>query len=70
MQHNCNGVETSTPQPWRCWHTIQFAQALYDCEQWEKEQAQHGIGTVALSFHNGEWVVLVSQDLLVAALPF
>ena len=37
---------------------------------WEQDQKHFGFGTVALGYHNGWWLVLVSKDLHDLALPF
>lgn len=52
-------------------HKREFLKAALESLQlWEEDQQRYGIGFVALSFHNGYWLVLVSQDLIEAALPF
>ncbi|MBW4489506.1 MAG: hypothetical protein KME12_17100 [Trichocoleus desertorum ATA4-8-CV12] len=37
---------------------------------WEQDQKRFDFGTVALGYHNGWWLVLVSKDLHDLALPF
>lgn len=44
--------------------------ALHSIQRWEADQAQLGFGTVALGFNNGWWLVLISEDLYDAVLPF
>ncbi|MEP1080007.1 hypothetical protein NDI52_32085 [Leptolyngbya sp. PL-A3] len=44
--------------------------ALEAIKTWEQDQARLGLGSVALSYRTGYWVVMVSQDLQDAALPF
>jgi hypothetical protein len=44
--------------------------ALRSLARWEQDQAQFGFGRVTLSFRNGWWVVLISEDLYQAVLHF
>ncbi len=44
--------------------------ALHLIATWEQNQERLGLGSVALSHRSGWWIVLVSQDLQDAALPF
>jgi hypothetical protein len=44
--------------------------ALQSIEFWERDQKRFGFGKVALGFRCRFWVVLVTQDLHDAALPF
>jgi hypothetical protein len=44
--------------------------ALYSFRWWEYSQSALGFGSIALSFDGAQWLVLVSQDLVEAALPF
>jgi hypothetical protein len=44
--------------------------ALQSFHLWEKDRERLGFGSVAISFCTGWWIVLVSQDLHDAALPF
>ncbi|MDX2244789.1 MAG: hypothetical protein NW224_29285 [Leptolyngbyaceae cyanobacterium bins.302] len=44
--------------------------ALRSIARWEQDQTQLGFGRVALSFKDGWWVVLISEDLYQAALYF
>ncbi|MBD2153100.1 hypothetical protein [Leptolyngbya sp. FACHB-16] len=44
--------------------------ALQSIHVWEQDQSRLGIGSVALGYRTGYWVVLVTQDLHNAALPF
>ncbi len=44
--------------------------ALQSIASWEKDQERLGLGSVALSYHNNDWIVLVSKDLHDAVLPF
>jgi hypothetical protein len=44
--------------------------AIQSIASWEKDQERFGLGSVALSYHDSYWVVLVSKDLHDAVLPF
>ncbi len=44
--------------------------ALRSIARWEQDQARLGFGKVVLSFRNGWWVVLISEDLYQAVLYF
>ncbi len=44
--------------------------ALQSLQLWERDRLHFGFGFVALGYRNGWWTVLVSKDLLDAALPF
>jgi hypothetical protein len=44
--------------------------ALQSLHCWEQDQTHFGFGTVALSYVEAQWIVLVSKDLHDAALPF
>lgn len=44
--------------------------ALQSIQLWEQDRERFGIGSVALSYQNGLWIVLVSKDLHDLALPF
>jgi hypothetical protein len=44
--------------------------ALQSIQLWERDQERLGMGKVALSYRNGYWTVLVTQDLHDLALPF
>lgn len=61
--------EASAPlTPFFRWSNLDGA--LYSLARWEADQTRLGVGRVALSFHDGWWVVLISEDLYQAALPF
>ncbi len=56
---------------WREWDTL--ASALREVREWEEDQIRHGVGQVALAFNPAyfcPWLVLVSNDLIRAELPF
>lgn len=44
--------------------------ALRSLQRWEDDQQRLGFGTVALGFNHGWWLVLISDDLYDAVLPF
>ncbi|MBD1822908.1 hypothetical protein H6F51_10450 [Cyanobacteria bacterium FACHB-DQ100] len=44
--------------------------AFLSIVSWERDQERFGFGSVALSYGDGLWIVLVSKDLHDAALPF
>lgn len=68
MQTNCNGA---APVALTLMHKRDSLDgALYSYRWWEYSQTALGFGTIALSFDGRHWLVLVSQDLLDAALPF
>ncbi|MBD1842610.1 hypothetical protein H6F89_04125 [Cyanobacteria bacterium FACHB-63] len=50
--------------------SLSLDSALLSIASWEKDQERFGFGSVALSYGNGGWIVLVSKDLHDAALPF
>jgi hypothetical protein len=44
--------------------------ALNQIRDWERDRAKYQRGTVALGFDGQLWLVLVSTDLVAAAIPF
>lgn len=65
----CRSVSDSSTMIAFC-QSSSLDSALQSIHLWELDQARLGIGSVALSYRNGYWVVLVSKDLHDAALPF
>ncbi len=60
-----------TPAPLTtCFSWSDLDGALRSIRRWEDDQARLGFGTVALGFNNGWWLVLLSEDLYGAVLPF
>jgi hypothetical protein len=71
---SCSKQEESSPKtpaplsPFFEWSDLDGA--LRSIARWEQDQARLGFGRVALSFKDGCWVVLISEDLYQAALHF
>ncbi len=72
MQNKPQGAASKPLYLWRSWNLNQLPQALKDCRSWEQDAQRHGFGEVQLVFrkHAQTWVVLVSQELVEAELPF
>ncbi|HIK15206.1 MAG TPA: hypothetical protein IGS53_07975 [Leptolyngbyaceae cyanobacterium M33_DOE_097] len=63
---SCSGQDE--PSPFFEWSDLHGA--LRSIARWEQDQARLGFGRVALSFRDGWWIVLISEDLYQAALHF
>lgn len=60
-----------TLKVWRRWHTAQFAQAIEDLQQWERDRDRYGVGQVSLTFSlDRRWTVWISRDLETTVIPF
>lgn len=49
---------------------LSLESALQRYQEWEQDRSNYGVGQVALGFDGCYWLVLVSSDLVGAALPF
>jgi len=65
----CRSIPAYSAMITFCQHSSLHS-ALQSIRLWEQDQARLGFGRIALSYRSGYWVVLVSQDLHNAALPF